>query len=152
MSTALTKVIETAKGFNLWTKTWWMRVPEPRDISFLFSLAYLVTLDMGFMAFLAPPQSVKGVTGPIIMGTIGVFLIAGSLLGMWSGAKEIWALERMSIWLMGGGVFVYGLNVLYLHTTTPGPRLLQLGVVTLTLLLFILRYRLIRIFARRPRG
>ena len=89
MSTALTKVIETAKGFNLWTKTWWMRVPEPRDISFLFSLAYLVTLYMGVMAFLAPPQSVKGVTGPVIMGTIGVFLIAGSLLGMWSGAKDL---------------------------------------------------------------
>lgn len=152
MSTAPTKVIETAKGFNLWTKTWWMRVPEPRDISFLFSIAYMVAFYVGLMAFISPPQSIKGLTGPIVLGTIGGFLMVGSLLGMWSGAKEIWALERAAIWLMGGGIFVYGLNVLYLHSTTPGSRLIQLGVVGLALLLFVLRYRLIRIFTYRPRG
>lgn len=152
MSTAPTKVVKTVKGLNAWTKTWWTRVPEPRDLSLVFSVAYVVSLLGGIVAFVAPPQSLTGIVGPTLLAIIGVFLIAGSLMAMFAGAKEIWLVERLGIWLMGGGVFTYGLQVGIIQATQPGARWLQMAIIVIALLLFIVRYRLIRIYTYRPRG
>lgn len=152
MSTAPTKVIKTVKGFNAWTKTWWMRVPEPRDISLIFTAVYVLAFTGGVIAFVAPPQSITGVAGPILLGTIGAFLLLGSVIGMIAGARENWKLERIGVWFMGGAIFVYGVQVAILQAITPGMRWLQLVVVTIALLIFVLRYRLVRIYTYRPRG
>lgn len=152
MSTAPTKVVETVKGFNSWTKTWWMRVPEPRDLSLIFTITYLLALIGGVIAFVAPPQSISGLTGPILLSIIGVFLIVGSLMAMYAGAREVWLIERLGVWLMGSAVFVYGLQVGIIQATQPGSRYLQLTVICIALLVFVIRYRLIRIYTFRPRG
>lgn len=154
MSTAPTKVVETVKGFNAWTKTWWMRVPEPRDLSLVFTIAYLLSLAGGIVAFVAPPQSISGLTGPVLMSVIGVFLIVGSIMAMFAGAREVWLIERLGVWLMGSAIAVYGIQIgiLQFQEIDGGLRYLHLIVSAIALLVFVIRYRLIRIYTFRPRG
>lgn len=129
-----------------------MRVPEPRDLSLIFSLAYLLAFAGGVIAFVAPPQSISLITGPILLSIIGVFLIVGSLMSMVAGARDIWLIERLGVWLMGSAVFVYGIQVVIVQVTEPGSRYLQMIIIGLALLVFVIRYRLIRIYTFRPRG
>lgn len=129
-----------------------MKVPEPRDISVAFSIAYVLAFLGGLATLILPPRSIAGVVGPSLMVAIGVFFIAGSVLGMYSGAKEIWLLERVAIWLMGGGLLAYGAQVGILHFTSSGSRLTQLTVVGIALTLFVVRYLMIRKYTYRPRG
>lgn len=154
MSTAPTKVIKTVRGFNAWTKTWWMRVPEPRDISLIFTIVYALACVGGVVAFVAPPQSITGVAGPILLGFIGAFLLLGAMLAMFAGARENWMLERIGVWFMGGAVFTYAvqIGILQAQDSEGGQRYLHLIISVIALLVFVLRYRLVRIYTYRPRG
>ncbi|MGW9021253.1 hypothetical protein ACWGOE_07215 [Leucobacter chromiiresistens] len=139
-------------GTAPWLRTWWLGIPDPREISIAFTLAYIVALYTGAVTLVQPPSTVKAAIGPSSMAALAVLLVLGSLIAMLGGAREHWKLERIGLWFMAGATIIYGALVLGLHFETNGSRLTQLGFVTLALFLFIVRWVLIRYFEYRPRG
>lgn len=136
-----------------WFQTWWLRVPSPREVSAAYSMAYLVTLFMGIVTLTFPPRTLSyELGGPQAMMSVGVLLIIGAVVGMTGGTLEHWKLERVGLWFMSGALSIYGAVVLALHLTQEGSRLTQLGPILLGLILFFLRWVMIRRFSYRPRG
>lgn len=139
--------------FRVWLHTWWLNVPEPREVSAVFTVAYMITLYTGIVTLLSPPDSLSQVVGgKAVMASVGALLILGSLISMYGGARDFWRLERIGIWLMAWGIGIYFAIVAYLQSTTPGSRLTQLGMIALGGCVLLLRYVLIRWFTYRPRG
>lgn len=143
-------MLAAARG---WFAFWWLRVPEPREYSVLFTLLYSIALYTGVATLVRPPSSLsEAVGGPMIMSSVGGLLIFGAVVAMLGGMIEHWRTERIGIWTMAGALLLYGAIVLGLHVTQPGSRLTQLGVIGMALLSFAFRYMMIWRFSKRPRG
>ncbi|WP_300733719.1 hypothetical protein [Pseudomonas sp.] len=142
-----------AHRVRAWFRTWWLKVPRPRELSVAFTLLYGVALGTGLVTLAAPPVSLsREVGGPQVMASVGLLLTAGALAAMLGGACEHWKLERIGLWLMGCALTIYGAIVLSLHFTESGSRLTQLGVVAMALIAFLVRFLMIWRFTYRPRG
>lgn len=140
-------------GLRGWLQTWWMRVPEPRELSVVFTGAYFVAFLTGVATLTYPPMSLsKEVGGPQVMASVGVLLLVGSLVAMFGGAREHWKVERIGLWLMAWAGLIYATIVLFLQFTSNGSRLTQLGFIVLGLTVFLIRYLMIWRFTFRPRG
>jgi hypothetical protein len=137
---------------NSWLQTWWLRVPTPREFSIAYTIVYLVSFLTGIVTLIAPPITIKTEIGPAAMASIGYLLIVGALISMVGGARKFWKLERVGLWFMSCAWGIYGILVLILHVTTPGSRLTQLGAVTLALILYFIRYLMIRKYTYQPGG
>ncbi|WP_449280430.1 hypothetical protein [Leucobacter sp.] len=135
-----------------WFRTWWLRIPDPRDISLAYTVIYVIAGATGLVTLVYPPTTIKAAIGPAAMAGIGVLLLVGAVLGMLGGAWEHWKLERVGIGLMGSALVIYGILVAVLHFQSPGSRLTQLGVIVLAVGVFAVRYLMIRRYTFRPRG
>lgn len=135
-----------------WMQEWWLRVPEPREMSAAFTVVYFAAFLTGLATLLNPPTSLaREVGGPQVMASVGALLIVGALVSMFGGARSHWKLERIGLWLMTGALGIYGLIVLTLHYSTPGSRLTQLGVIAIAMLCFGVRFLMIWRFSFKPR-
>lgn len=136
-----------------WLQTWWLRVPTPREFSVAYTVAYFAALAMGVLILLWPPQTVSAeLGGPAAIMSVGILLVVGAPIGMMGGALEHWKLERIGLWFMSGALGIYWLVVLALQLTQTGNRYGQLGGLFLGLMLFLVRWLMIRRFTFRPRG
>ena len=136
-----------------WLQTWWLRVPMPRELSVAFTLLYAIALCTGVATLLWPPMSLsREVGGPQVMASVGALLVLGAVIAMIGGAREHWKLERIGLWLMAWALLIYATIVTVLHYTSEGSRLTQLGVISMALIAFLVRYLMIWRFTFRPRG
>ena len=136
-----------------WFRTWWLIVPEPRELSLAFTALYVLALGTGAATLLFPPVSLsREVGGPQIMASVGWLLVIGALLSLVGGAREHWKLERIGLWLQSWALVIYAAIVLVLHFSSTGSRLTQLGVICMALVAFLIRYLMIWRFTYRPRG
>ena len=136
-----------------WFRTWWLRVPMPRELSVAFTLLYAIAFCTGVATLLWPPMSLsREVGGPQIMASVGALLVLGAVIAMLGGAREHWKLERIGLWLMAWALLIYATIVTVLHYTSEGSRLTQLGVISMALIAFLIRYLMIWRFTFRPRG
>ena len=136
-----------------WLQTWWLRVPMPRELSVAFTLLYAIAFCTGVATLLWPPTSLsREVGGPQVMASVGALLVLGAVIAMLGGAREHWKLERIGLWLMAWALLIYATIVTVLHYTSEGPRLTQLGVISMALIAFLVRYLMIWRFTFRPRG
>lgn len=126
-------------------------MPDPRDISVVYTIVYIVTLYTGIVTILQPPSSLSlAVGGPQTMALVGILMTMGAVAALVGGAGEWWRMERIGVLGAGAGVLIYAAIVLGLHLTTEGSRLTQLGVIVLAELLFVVRMMMIRTFTFRP--
>ena len=136
-----------------WLQTWWLRVPMPRELSVAFTLLYAIALVTGIVTLLSPPVSLsREVGGPQVMASVGALLVLGAIISMLGGAREHWKLERIGLWLMAWALLIYAVIVTVLHYTSEGSRLTQLGVISMALIAFLIRYLMIWRFTFRPSG
>lgn len=136
-----------------WLQTWWLRVPVPRELSVVFTLLYGIALITGIATLLWPPMSLsREVGGSQVMASVGALLVLGAVIAMIGGAREHWKLERIGLWLMAWALLIYATIVTVLHYTSEGSRLTQLGVISMALIAFLIRYLMIWRFTFRPRG
>lgn len=136
-----------------WFATWWLKVPEPRDISIAYSFIYFGMFLTGLVTIINPPSTIKAAVGPFLMGWMGVLLTVGAILAMYAGTLENWLLERIGLGFILGALACYIGLIVSLHFTESGSRLTQLGVVGFAAVgAFIVRYLLIRGYTYRPRG
>lgn len=136
-----------------WLQSWWLRVPMPRELSVAFTLLYAIAFCTGVATLLWPPMSLsREVGGPQVMASVGALLVLGAVVAMLGGAREHWKLERIGLWLMAWALLIYAAIVTVLHYTSEGSRLTQLGVISMALIAFLVRYLMIWRFTFRPRG
>lgn len=140
-------------GVRAWFQTWWLRVPEPRELSVAFTLVYALAFTTGVVTLILPPTSLsREVGGPHVMASVGALLVLGAIVSMCGGAIEHWKLERVGLWLMAGALLIYAGIVGALHLSSSGSRLTQLGVIGIALASLLVRYLMIWRFSFRPRG
>lgn len=136
-----------------WLRSWWLRVPTPRELSMAFTALYLLAFGAGIVTLLYPPTSLsREVGGPGVMASVGVLLLFGSVTAMYGGAREHWKVERIGLAVCAGALLVYAGIVLALHFQSTGSRLTQLFVIGMALVAFLVRFLMIWRFTFRPRG
>lgn len=128
----------------------YLRIQEPRVVSIIQWLIYLVTLGIGVTAFQRPPSSIEGALGVTLTTIWAVFLIVGGVLGAIAALPGIWWLERVAVLACGTGALMYGSVVLSLHYSETGNRLPQLGFVAIAVCAFAKRWFEIRRYAYDP--
>lgn len=118
----------------------WSYIDEPRTHRFLWSVRYVALAVVGLMALVWPPMSIAGALPDGFVIFWGVLLLVGGLLGSVFVLRHFWLLERVSIWLTGGGTLIYLASILSLHFSQDGNRLIQAIFVALILVALIDRY------------
>lgn len=132
---------------------WWLRLPEPRELSSVYTIIYSIAMITGVVTLLFPPRSLAAEVGETAMSSVGALLIAGAIIGMVGGAVEHSKLERIGLSLQAWALLIYAVIVTILHFTSPGSRLTQLGVIALALLgSYVVRWLLIWRRDRHVRG
>lgn len=122
----------------------WQRVHEPRAISALTSLAYLILLAVGIYALIDPPRSIEGEIGQAAMYGLAGCLTAGAAIGAPTALAGVWWLERTATSLICLAAGIYLTVTLYLQATSDGNRLLQSGFIAVVLIHQIIRWLRIR--------
>lgn len=133
-----------------WLNTWWLRFPEPRELSLLWAVTYAIALYIGGAALFAPPSSAFGMIDSVVYTGIGVAMIIGAVVSMVAGYRDYWGVERLGLYLQAAALFCYFVTVLALQITQPGNRWMQMGVILYALCALGARYLLIRVYTRKP--
>lgn len=132
---------------------WWLLVPEPRELSTVYTMIYAVALGTGCVTLIFPPVTLAAEVGSAAMSSVGALLIAGAIIGMVGGAYENAKLEKIGLSLQIWALLIYSVIVAALHFTTHGSRLTQIGVILLALLgSYVVRWAIIWRRERQIRG
>lgn len=136
-----------------WCRTWWARIPHPREISIAYTAIYFVALATGIATLAVPPRTVELEIGAYASAALGVLLVLGAVIGMIAGALEHWRLERVGLMFMLTAGIIYAATVSSIHySEAPGSRLTQIGFIVIACGALVVRYLMIRRFTYRPRG
>lgn len=136
-----------------WFRTWWIRVPSPRDISIAYTCIYLIALGTGLLTLVEPPRSIAYEIGDYAVAALGVLLTIGAVIGMIAGALEHWRLERVGLLFMGTAAAIFAGIVISPHYAQyAGSRPAQVGFIAIAIGALVVRYLMIRKFTYRPRG
>lgn len=133
-----------------WLNTWWLRFPEPRELSMLWSVMYAISIATGALALTLPPRSVTGMIGDVAISLIGVFLLVGAGIAAIAGARDYWRLERLGILAQGAAWGMYLITVVAMQVTGDGSRFVQMGAIATALCAISARYLLIRVYTYKP--
>lgn len=125
----------------------WKMLREPRVLTAIFGVSWVVVIHIGLSALLNPPATISNEIGDILTFIWGCFLLIGGVGGFVGCVliPEPWWrwVEQYSIYVAGLGIIIYSVVVVYLHLTTGESRLVQGGFIVLGLLLLIIRRILI---------
>lgn len=111
----------------------WQRVNEPRVISVLYFLQYVVMAGVGVYALLEPPTSVEGRIGGTAMTLLATLLTVGGLIGSIAALPGKYWLERLAVGAVALSSVIYLGIVVWLHVSTGGNRTLQAAFVATVL-------------------
>lgn len=121
------------------------RIPEPRVVRTFYFACYLVLLVGAVSCLLRPLSSWEGTFGLTVTYAWAAILAIGSLVGAASVFTIYWAVERIGLYLAGGGLFVYAAVTFAMHITSDqGNRIPQTTVIVCVLLMLVLRFVRIR--------
>lgn len=125
--------------------SWWLRAPEPWELSATWTVIYAVALVTGGVTLLSQPLSLTSEVGKAQMSAVGALFIAGAVIAMAGCGYQNGKLERIGIGLQAWGLMIYAWVLVLLHISERWSQLTQLGVVALALLgCYVVRWLLIR--------
>lgn len=127
----------------------WDALHEPRVVTVIYLVAYLVALGMGAVTLINPPATIEGALG-FITPFWGAFLALGGAVGAVACPRGVWWLERVGMGAVLIGLGMYVGTAVALHVQSSGNRLAQVGAITLAILLFLARWAHIRWAALDP--
>nr|WP_146177666.1 hypothetical protein [Sphaerisporangium cinnabarinum] len=129
----------------------WGKVQEPKVVTVLHWIAYVVGLGVGLSALADPPSSVAGELGPLLTTIWAASFILGGALGVFATLPGIWWLERAAVIACITGLAVWVMVTVVLELTIPeGNRWPQAGAMTILALLLAVRWFRIRRYAYDP--
>lgn len=112
----------------------WKRVHEPRTISVLYFVQYLILAAGGAYALFNPPNSVAGQVGASTMSGLALVLAFGGTVGAIAALPGVYWLERTAVLSVALAAGLYLWIVLTLHFQQEGNRLLQATFIAVGLL------------------
>lgn len=146
-------VIQPARKVHNYFQFWWHKVPEPRMVSMITGVAYFLMFATGVITVIIPPRSVSAVYGGSLMQVVGYLLLIGAFIGIISGIREFWQLERVGIGAQAVGAITYFYIVIQLQIEADsGSRFTQMGFILAALMFLALRLSLIWKYPYKPRG
>lgn len=133
-----------------WIGVLWLRLQEPRVITALQTISYLVFSALGIVVLLDPPRSIEAPAGTTFTLVWGLFAALGGLAGVYGTPGGKWIIERPAIYLCGTAIMLYLGMVIYLQFTAAGNRWPQILALTLVLLSLARRFATIRKYDYEP--
>jgi len=128
----------------------WNRVQEPRIVTTLQTLLYILVAAAGAGILLWTPSSIEGTTGHTLTLVWGWFAILGGLLGAFATPGGKWFLERPAIYMCGTAVAFYLGLVGHLQFTAEGNRLVQMAFIAIAGVALVIRFEQIKAFDYEP--
>ncbi len=133
-----------------WAQAVWARIQEPRIVSIVQTLIYVLCFVGGLVTIIDPPTSIRGAFGSGVTFAWGVFAIIGGLMGAYSAPTGKWLIEKPAIIACGTAITMYAGILVSLHITETGNRIPQLVFVLIGLLHFVNRYWRIKPYSYEP--
>lgn len=128
----------------------WNQVQEPRVVTTLQTLLYVLVALAGAGILLWTPSSIEGTSGLTLTVVWGWFAILGGVLGAFATPGGKWFLERPAIYMCGTAVAFYLGLVGYLQFTTAGNRLVQMAFISIAGVALAIRFEHIKAFDYEP--
>lgn len=120
-------------------------IPEPRVVRTFYFLGYVLLFVGGLSCLINPLTSWEGTFGLTVTYAWAAVLTLGSLIAAASVFTIYWAVERIGLYLAGGGLLVYAVVTFAMHLTSEqGNRIPQTAVLVFALLMLVLRFIRIR--------
>lgn len=139
----------------LWAQRMWESITEPRHLKFAYLVIYMVTIAVGLVTLVKPPQSIEGPLGTATTMLWAGLFILGGLVGAVTVLPGWWWVERLlGIAPIFIGLAIYLSVVIVLHVQgleSGASRLTQIGIILLAAAPFTLRGLLIREYSYEPR-
>lgn len=139
----------------IWVRRAWESITEPRHLKVAYLGIYLLTIAIGVVTLMWPPQSIEGPVGSASTALWACLFILGGIVGAITVLPGWWWLERLlAIVPIALGLLIYVAVVVILHLQgldQGASRLTQLGVILLATTPFALRFRLILEYTFEPR-
>lgn len=129
----------------------WHKIQEPRVISVLVFLMYLVLTAGALSVLVSPPATIKGELGQGGMIALGSLVLMGGVMGTIAALPGIWWLERLAVAGIALGLSTYAAIILALHITEPGNRFFQFTVVVALIITQVVRWARIREYPYDPK-
>lgn len=118
----------------------WLRVNEPRVVSVLRFLMYVVLFVGGVSAVTNPPTTMESALGQGAVVGLGMLLSFGCLLGAVSALPGMWFIERLGLVAISSALAIYGGVVFQLHLFSLGNRMLHLTIIIALILSQAIRW------------
>jgi len=132
-------------------KKFWGAVQEPRVITVLAWVAYLIVGLIGVSAMAHPPASIHWVLGSALTYVWATFLVLSGVIGALTTLQGVWWLERAAVLLAVGGAAIYATVVVTLQAQgAEGNRLPQSGFILVTIIFFATRWLRIHKYSYDP--
>lgn len=139
----------------IWVRRLWESITEPRHLKLAYLLIYLITIAIGIVTLVKPPQSIEGPLGTVTTMLWAGLFIFGGLVGAVTVLPGWWWVERLlGIAPIFIGLAIYLAVVIILHVRgldLGASRLTQIGIILLASAPFTLRGLLIREYSYEPR-
>lgn len=126
-------------------KNLWGKIQEPKVITVVYFIMYVLLTVGGVAALVDPPTSIQGEVGQASMILLAGLLAFGGGVGAFAVLPGVWWLERTAVLSIGLSLVLYGFIVIALHFTSSGNRVLQFTVIGALGLLQIVRWHRIRV-------
>ena len=133
----------------------WESITEPRHLKIAYLVIYLITIAVGVVTLVKPPQSIEGPLGTATTMLWAGLFILGGLVGAVTVLPGWWWVERLlgiAPIFIGLAIYLAVVIVLHIHGLDAGAsRLTQIGIILLASAPFTLRGLLIREYSYEPR-
>lgn len=133
-----------------WTVALWLKIQEPRVVTIVQTLVYMLCAVGGISTIVDPPSSIEGAFGSGVIFAWGIFALIGGLMGAYAAPGGKWLIEKPAIIACITAIGFYAGIILTMQLTSSGNRLVQLVFVLIGLLHFIARYARIRPYSYEP--
>jgi len=134
------------------SRNFWHLVNEPRGISLLVFIGYIILTWGGQSALTDPPLTITYAAGNVAMTLLSIMLVTGGIIGALTCLPGWNWLERGGVLLAGVATIIYCVLVVWLgQVEAEGNRDLQISIVCFTILMLTARAMWIwdRPYARR---
>lgn len=98
----------------------YMKIAEPRIIRLLQFGVYVCMLLAGTLILIRAPHTLQGMSSGMFIPVLGGFLVLGGLCSGVAVLPGIWWLERAGLMLLGFGLLMYMVIVLWLNSSPIG--------------------------------
>lgn len=123
----------------------WLLIREPRVITALTGLMWLIVTGIGVAALASPPLTIAHKIGPWLTIYWGSALLLGGVLGLVGCLPGWWWVERSGIAATATGISIYlAVLIMLMAQAGTGSLLVQTGFVLLALLALVVRWMRIR--------